>query len=738
MLGLLIAALVLAELVKDVAFSTDRGDWLPVWSSAFYGMIACLPFLLARMAPKAASFDTQWLPGSRWHWAWFLGMVLLVILSKLLVSVVAVAIAGRIPLKPFFGPVTPAGIFFLGIATIVIGPVAEEIFFRGYVLDQLRKLTHSGIALLIHSLLFGLFHLYGRGVFTSLALFSAVSTFVFGVILGAWRMKFRSLLPLVLAHILFNAALIVPLKVRYDFATGRTDPIRHSISEETTRITGPLRADGSVDYVAFLNGRSSEGVTPENNAAVLFWRAVGPGEILPEHRARYFRMLGVRPPRGKGDYFVDFDQFVADRTKTGAGVDEEPEAGTEDGTSDPLRLATTRPWSRREFPMLAQWLAANEKPLALLGEASKRPHRYDPLCGRERMALMAVPLPTHLLYREAARTLCARAMLRLGEGRTAEAWEDLLACHRLARLIGQGPTTIEALGASAVEETACLGDRALLQHARLDAGEIAEMRNDLNRLLPMPLMADKIDVAERFTYLDIVSDYSRHGISSVIEFYDELMEFDVPESQELKETVNVLRQYGNDTLIDWDLVLRMGNAWYDQLVDTYRKPTGPEQSSALRKAEDDLRRLKKTAADAELLARQIPDNPSKAISERLGQILLTFYASDPTQFIQSERWWIMRLELDKLGFVLALYRDCHGVYPERLADLMPTHVARIPDDLFNDSGLRYRRDGEGYLLYSVGKNGKSDGARGYEDNKNLEGWDDLVIRVPGRAVGRQR
>ena len=81
-LGILIAALVVAELSKDVIFSTDRGEWVPAWEFLYYGVLACLPFLLARIAPKAAGFDTRWLPSSRWHWAWFLGMVFLLIVSQ--------------------------------------------------------------------------------------------------------------------------------------------------------------------------------------------------------------------------------------------------------------------------------------------------------------------------------------------------------------------------------------------------------------------------------------------------------------------------------------------------------------------------------------------------------------------------------------------------------------------------------------------------------------------------------
>jgi hypothetical protein len=51
-----------------------------------------------------------------------------------------------------------------------------------------------------------------------------------------------------------------------------------------------------------------------------------------------------------------------------------------------------RPWSLKEFPVLAGWLAANEKPLVLLVAASKRPRRYDPLISGDGSAI-AILLP---------------------------------------------------------------------------------------------------------------------------------------------------------------------------------------------------------------------------------------------------------------------------------------------------------------------------------------------------------
>ena len=45
-----------------------------------------LEVLLARIAPVAASFDAQWLPSSRWHWAWFFVLLVLLLVAKLMVD----------------------------------------------------------------------------------------------------------------------------------------------------------------------------------------------------------------------------------------------------------------------------------------------------------------------------------------------------------------------------------------------------------------------------------------------------------------------------------------------------------------------------------------------------------------------------------------------------------------------------------------------------------------------------
>src|SRR6516225_7646102 len=77
------------------------------------------------------------------------------------------------------------------------------------------------------------------------------------------------------------------------------------IGKETTYVTGPLDKEGFVDYEAALNERLGKGVTPEKNANVLLWKALGPapegGAGMP---AEFFKQLGIAEPPKNGAYFV--------------------------------------------------------------------------------------------------------------------------------------------------------------------------------------------------------------------------------------------------------------------------------------------------------------------------------------------------------------------------------------------------------------------------------------------------
>lgn len=63
------------------------------------------------------------------------------------------------------------------------------------------------------------------------------------------------------------------------------------------------------------------------------------------------------------------------------------------------------------------------------------------------------------------------------------------------------------------------------------------------------------------------------------------------------------------------------------------------------------------------------------------------------------------------------YRAEHGAYPARLDDLVPGYLKHVPVDPFDLRPLRYRRQGDSYRCWSVGPDGKDDGARRIVRNK---------------------
>jgi len=65
----------------------------------------------------------------------------------------------------------------------------------------------------------------------------------------------------------------------------------------------------------------------------------------------------------------------------------------------------------------------------------------------------------------------------------------------------------------------------------------------------------------------------------------------------------------------------------------------------------------------------------------------------------------------RTGLACRLHKSRTGAYPESLEALVPVILGEIPIDPFTGEPLVYRRDGEGFIVYSLGSNEKDDGGR---------------------------
>lgn len=508
----------------------------------------------------------------------------------------------------------------------------------------------------------------------------------------------------------------------------------YTVSKETTFFTEPLRADGSVDYADAINQRISKGVTPENNASVLIWRAAAPKEIPERLRARYFARMGVEPPSEQGNYLCDLYDYLENNGQPPI-TERQRELAAEQ-----MDVALSRPWSRDEFPLIAQWLAANEKPLALIVEASKRPRRFDPLIydGGDDDLLVAMLLPAVSIYRNATRLLCVRAMLKAKENDVAGAWDDVMSCYRLSRLIGQGPTLVESLVAIAIDSTSFAATGALLENTQIGGEVLARMRQDMAALTPQRRLAEIIDQSERLLYLGCVALMAKQGLSK----FDVIFRLSSG-GQSQPSFIDALVEMVGKTAIDWDHILRKGNQWYDRIVAALNKPSLVQRRVAMIQLRDELRDLDKSAVDLTGILLERLLRPRQAVSDRVADILIVLLFPSIETCVLAEDRWVVQHEVLATGLAAAAYAHEHGRLPEDLEQLVPKYLPRVPDDILSDPpgvSIRFKKTDGGCIIYSVGRNGRDDQGRNSCDaakaakaEGSTEGeqpdWDDIVVRL---------
>ncbi|MFH1312010.1 MAG: type II CAAX endopeptidase family protein [Candidatus Eisenbacteria bacterium] len=108
----------------------------------------------------------------------------------------------------FFGLDTPWRVIGICFATLVIAPIAEEILYRGYVLQALLAKFSTTLAVLLSALIFASIHI-GIGPWMVVYLF-------LGALIPAYLfIRFRSIYPCVLMHFLNNivAYVVIPMVV---------------------------------------------------------------------------------------------------------------------------------------------------------------------------------------------------------------------------------------------------------------------------------------------------------------------------------------------------------------------------------------------------------------------------------------------------------------------------------------------------------------------------------------------
>jgi hypothetical protein len=488
----------------------------------------------------------------------------------------------------------------------------------------------------------------------------------------------------------------------------RKPRLRLTVSKQTTYFTAPLRQNGAVDYIEALNRHYSKGVTPQNNAVVPLLRAFGGKEIPKKARAEFYRHLGIKPLTDNG-VFVSPESTWAGKS-TGVARKQ-----AEKRWFEQWDIALKGPWKASDAPLIAKWLKANAKALALIQKASRCPHWYLPCVPFEQqlslLSVIDVKTSMYGCIRESARMLAMQAYLSLTNDGVESAIKDVLVIHRLAHLVDRDGLVLGSLVAGAVEPIAAALAAELIRSGKMSYKQAINYRKQLESLGPMNGLEATYRVGERCFTLDFTFLIWHNNIEHVADGY-------VLPAELKKHLHGALADN-----FDLDTALRTINSIYNRMVEV-AKIRHPVKRRAAK------RRIKKEHASLVDRSSQVPDavrtvRPTKAsrkiASVWLGGALVCFCSPTFSTLFTVVDVTNTRHDLTRLALALAAYRAEHGKYPEHLTPLVPRYIRGLPEDRFTGKPLKYRLKKKGFLLYSVGENGRDDGGK---SDRNL----DIVVR----------
>jgi hypothetical protein len=83
-------------------------------------------------------------------------------------------------------------------------------------------------------------------------------------------------------------------------------------------------------------------------------------------------------------------------------------------------------------------------------------------------------------------------------------------------------------------------------------------------------------------------------------------------------------------------------------------------------------------------------------------------------------------EMAQVLLAVERYRLSHGVLPDAIDSLVPQYCAAVPEDPHDGKPLWYKRLDRGYMVYSVGEDGRDDGGKPTpprDARRSNETWD---------------
>lgn len=457
--------------------------------------------------------------------------------------------------------------------------------------------------------------------------------------------------------------------------------------------TEPRRPDGTIDYIAALNKKYSEGVTQDNNAfrgLFLLFDHIQQGELEEEWSAIPGQMeaLGLTVEDLKrGPHWIDrYDYFEQ--------IGYDTEAYDERFEADPLQAVRAKE--------LRAWLALNEAVLERALVALNKPRYWSPLVpGDEQGLLIATLLPSLGQHRMLARGLRDWVYVLVADEQYGKALEVLDAMRSLARLQTHHPTIIANLVGVSIDAIALDTLRHLVASRALPGDVLAELDAMLRARPPRVPMAEAVRDGEACAgldaYLQIMS--GRVGMGTLV-----------------NAEADVLQAFFGDKRFDINRGVKKVSLYYKQLARTLAVEDYADRQRLATLFEEQYTAEWEAARQRFFIrvGEAVVPNPVAILNKenRTDAVTTMFMAIMMPALNAAGKTETRSLATEACTYAVIAcerYRLEHGGLPHQLADLVPAYLKEVPTDPFSGEAVLYNKRDNGFVVYSVYDNLQDDG-----------------------------
>jgi hypothetical protein len=435
------------------------------------------------------------------------------------------------------------------------------------------------------------------------------------------------------------------------------------ISKETTYITGPLTADGQINYFKALEERIyPPELATDDNGYRIFYRLFG----------------GIKNDGLGGDEFVHRQMCE----KLGLDSDVSPTLVLPQPPDEVLKEfykakgeeyagknKWDRPWTLEEYPMLADWIREIDETMDAFAAALRKPVFVVPLLKSrdsvslgDPLTLIASDAHRGFFFQNMAHVFKARANFRVAQSNIDGAIADTLTLYRLGRHLAQKNSLFQYNLGNAIEHMAATIPINADPDHPLTKEQIQCMLAGLNTLPPRAPIADAYEW-QRFQGLLTLQRTISDGSGEM----SELLKDHLPQ------------WFINKSRFDWNLVYRRTNELYDAM----QEPLPKEKYHEMLEAINTTTETRRDSLWRKFVTLLTPRGKEHALADAL----FLLYHPSVNRFEERVHQTECAENMQRLVLAMLLYQCEHGKLPdengmEQIKPYLGENVERsMPQDI---------------------------------------------------------